>query len=99
MVGSQDLKFLEENLKFGLSMQSTERGILTFSNCFFMVQLSTACSFKVGLLISFLCFSWSEDPRGLCTSSDQGTKTRKSAAMHEFHGKQEYKLTGNLCWR
>ena len=28
MVGSQDLKFLEENLKFGLSMQSTERGIL-----------------------------------------------------------------------
>lgn len=48
----------------------------------------------------FLCsFSWSEDPRGLCPSNNQGTEVGESAAMYEFHGKQKYKPTGDLRWR
>ena len=55
--------------------------------------------------LSWCCFcpyflhSWSEDSRGLCTPYNQGPEVGESSAMYEFHGKQKYKPSGNLCWR
>ena len=46
----------------------------------------------------FISFSWTEDPRGLCTSCNKGSEVGESTAMYELHGKQKYQPAGYLCW-
>lgn len=80
----------------------------------FALIMSTCCDISVSTAVialgrdwgicnmmkwCFIHFSWSKNPRGLCTPSDQGSKVGESSVMHEFYGKQKYRPAGHLCWR